>query len=220
MKCMLCGTDNKNEARNCKGCGALLGQRETSISGRGLARTVVEAETPAMSAGNKTRIVSSDELDGIVSSEQNFSEAPDTKKTRYVPPEAVSHGSAKMSTNVAPLAGFLVTFSWDASGLWFPVREGRTTVGTDTVCDAVLKHDRAMSGKHFAIMIRKGAIRIRDLETTNATVVDGKEVWSDSCSGGHGSKISAGDTEFTLVMIPSRETINGNALADDIEDEE
>jgi|GEM_PF-1801122 len=214
MKCMLCGTENKAEARNCKGCGALLAPRETSISGRKVAPTIVDPIPSAGGSGSKTRVVSPDEFDQIQNSNQQTT--AESKKTRYVAPGNSPIAPVHGSSAVAPLAGFLVSFSWDTTGLWFPVREGRTVVGTDSACDAVIKQDRAMSGKHFAIMVRKGAIRIRDLETTNATSVDGKEVWSDSLAGFHGTKIKAGDTEFTLVMIPTgRSSSHGESESED-----
>jgi pSer/pThr/pTyr-binding forkhead associated (FHA) protein len=59
-----------------------------------------------------------------------------------------------------------------------------------------------MSSEHFVVMVRGGRIKVRDLTTTNATTVDGVEIWGDSADATHGTKIKAGDTEFVLVLIP------------------
>jgi pSer/pThr/pTyr-binding forkhead associated (FHA) protein len=127
------------------------------------------------------------------------------KKTQYVPPEAMKAQAASVQASVLPpLSGFLVTYSWDTAGLWFPVREGKNTYGSGKSCDGVVHQDRALSGEHFAIMCRNGEIRVRDLASTNATVVDGNEVWGETVVATHGSNIRAGDTTFVLVLIPGR----------------
>jgi hypothetical protein len=166
-----------------------------------VASTVVETGQQAQASSSKTRIVTPEEFNNI--SQASGSVASDSKKTRFIAPEAQSNAIAVAPLAHGPLAGFLVTFSWDPSGLYFPVREGKTTFGSDPSCDGVISKDRAISGKHFAVMIRKGVVKVRDLDSTNATQVDGQEVWGDSRPATHGSFVKAGDTRFMLVMIPS-----------------
>ncbi len=213
MKCMLCGTENRAEAKNCKGCGALLAPKDSGIPARRVAPTVLENNIGTGSASSKTRIVTPEEMEHATQSQNQGQGAHqfEAKKTRYVAPDAGSTSSPVSSSGQGPLAGFLVTFSWDAGGLSFAIREGKTTVGSDPSCDAVVRNDRAMSGKHFAIMVRQGAVRVRDLESTNATHVDGQEVWSESLPALHGSMIKAGDTVFTLVLIPKASAVSQGA---------
>ncbi len=132
------------------------------------------------------------------------------RKTVYVPPPdetdaatSPKSGEARVATPLPRLVGFLVTYSWEKSGESFSVREGKNTFGSDPVlCDGALTRDRAMSGQHFAVMVRGGKFRVRDLDSTNATRVDDEEIWGDSVEAHHASTIRAGDTRFQLVLIP------------------
>lgn len=208
MKCILCGTDNRPEANRCKGCGAsLTSGKEGGLVGRGPSPTVLEspgtdAACPPDSSGGgrKTRLVGMNEVDQGRGGVPLASGQPGRRKTVYVPPDR--EGEAAIASVKPKLVGFLVSFTWDRSGQAFQFREGKTVFGSEPGCDAVLPADRAMSGKHFAVMCRTGEVKIRDLDSTNATTVDGVEIWGDSASAKHGTAVRAGDTVFQVVLIP------------------
>jgi pSer/pThr/pTyr-binding forkhead associated (FHA) protein len=114
-------------------------------------------------------------------------------------------GPAAPPVDLPPLVGFLSSFSARPDGVYFPVREGRNRFGSDpSQVDHALPWDRAMSGRHFALMVRNGRVRVLDENSTNATRVDGVEIWGDAEDANHGSIIQAGDTTFELTLIPSR----------------
>ena len=231
MKCMLCGTENRDEAIRCKGCGASLSASPKRPLGRAPAPTVLEgappsapsaAAPPAMGGPRKTRIATADEVSAASAMAQRApgSHVPLStgaaahgkgRKTVYLPPEDAPAGTAgtepgavDRAVRTAKVVGFLVTFTWDPRGQWFVLKEGRTVVGSESGCDVHIPSDRALSGKHFAVQYRRGKVRVRDLDSTNATRVDDEEIWGDSVACGHGTIIQAGDTTFELVMIPSR----------------
>jgi len=126
------------------------------------------------------------------------------RKTVYVPPEEVER---QVGATVARprVVGFLVTYTWDPGGEFFAFREGKNVVGSAQGCDFALGRDRAMSGQHFAVMVRGGKVRVKDLDSTNATKVDGQEIWGEAVDVRHGSVVKAGDTTFRVVLVPEEE---------------
>lgn len=219
MKCFLCDTDNAPGASHCAGCkkslrpsgGDRIGVSAAPSFGSpaGSRPTILEGDQPAPGPGPRVR-------------KTQYAPPPDTpgppgrgggRKTVYVPPAEQERGS---SVTEAPLVGFLVSFTARPGGVFFPIREGRNIFGSDPGrCDGSLTWDRAMSSQHFALMVRRGRVRVRDLESTNATRVDGVEVWGDSTDGRHGSIVHAGDTTFEVTLIASKAT----AARDTEEDE-
>jgi hypothetical protein len=209
MKCMLCGTENQAGANNCKGCGASFTADQTAPSALKGSKTVFEDSNlsqPGIASGKmsgdraKTRYISPEGSAGSTPG-GNMHKINDIKKTRFV--DSGSEGlSAVTQSTFGPLSGFLVTFTWDLTGTWFPIREGKNVYGSSNTCDGHIETDRAMSAEHFAIMCRKGELRVRDMESTNATTVDGAEVWSGIATIQHGSIIKAGDTTFVVALVP------------------
>jgi pSer/pThr/pTyr-binding forkhead associated (FHA) protein len=206
MKCMLCGTGNNDDAKFCKGCGTTIGDSNDQIfKNRG--KTTVD-ENPVKSIGGpkapraKTRVVTPEQ-----SSKGNNAidiGSSHRSKTRYVAQEeSEAKASAPLVQNaMPPVAGFLISYSWDSSGQWFPIRQGKNTYGSKSDAEHVIASDPAMSGHHFTIMCRKRQIRIKDNDSLNATMVDGAEVWAETVKGGQGTKIKAGETEFIVALIP------------------
>ncbi|HNX19537.1 MAG TPA: FHA domain-containing protein [Acidobacteriota bacterium] len=204
MKCMLCGTENRAEAQHCKGCGASLTNPHSRPIGASPAPTIHEA-APAGDA-RRTRIATPEEQSAADAAARQPAAAGGARRTVYVPPEAGERAEAA-ARSAAPSAlprivGFLVSYTWDHSGQVFPLREGKNTFGSRPDCDGPVTQDRAMSGQHFAVMCRAGQVRVRDLDSTNATTVDGQEIWGDSSAADHASVIKAGDTVFQVVLIP------------------
>lgn len=208
MKCMLCGTQNQAEAQRCKGCGASLSDEKpapfgakTKFEGGPFGQDGSEFKKPQAGERSKTRFISPNDPNESANKVPQTQNRDNIKKTRFVEASGEPQNNPGKA-DVGPLAGFLVTFTWDAGGTWFPIREGKNVYGSSEQCDGHVESDRAMSGEHFAIMCRKGELRVRDLESTNATNVDGTEVWSGLATIAHGSIIKAGDTTFTVTMIP------------------
>ena len=102
------------------------------------------------------------------------------------------------------LVGFLVSYSWDPAGAWAPIREGRLVVGVGPAADLRVEGDTAVSDAHFSVHARGGKVLIKDPVSTNGTVVDGQELWGNHAPAAHGSSIRAGNTVFTLLMVPEK----------------
>ena len=209
MGCMLCGTENREGAQKCKQCGSdltreskpLVGSRNTP------APTILVANSPDNSkSGNnrKTEYISAEPTAGNSSPAQEPREAParnNSRKTQYVSPSDLAADAVNVSGKPR-LVGFLVSYTWSASGDAFKIYDGKNSFGSSSAVDSPIPSDRAMSSEHFVVMVRGDRIKIRDLTTTNATMVDGVEIWGDSADAVHGTKIKAGDTEFIVTLIP------------------
>lgn len=205
MRCMLCGTDNRDGAVRCKSCGGSLEAAPKGPVGvqKTPAPTVLEGSPPASPSGEPKRKTA------YVPPEKVLEPVPGglaggKRKTVYVPPEEAERQVG--ATAARPrVVGFLVTYTWDPGGEFFAFREGKNVVGSGEGCDFVVARDRAMSGQHFAVLVRGSVVRVRDLDSTNATKVDGQEIWGEAAEVRHGSVVKAGDTTFRVVLVPEQE---------------
>ena len=211
MRCMLCGTANREDANKCKQCGSDLTKEAKPFAGsrNTPAPTILVANSPdSGGAGNnrKTEYVSPDAIPESSGAPDRARETPannNARKTQYVSPDDMASASSSFQTSVKPrLVGFLVTYSWNSAGEAFKISDGKNSFGSSSTVDSPIPSDLAMSSEHFVVMVRGDRIKIRDLTTTNATTVDGVEIWGDSADAVHGTKVKAGDTEFIVTLIP------------------
>lgn len=209
MRCMLCGTANREDANRCKKCGSDLSRESKPFStGRSTpAPTILVAnasQSPKREIGTKTEYIGSGTSADIAGSRESADEAADDQRpqrTRIIPPDDATAIAAQV-TSKPKLVGFLVSFTWNPSGDVFRIFEGKNSFGSSKAVDSPILSDRTMSAEHFAVMVRAGRVKIKDSTTTNATMVDGVEIWGDSADVTHGSRIKAGETEFVLTLIP------------------
>jgi hypothetical protein len=184
------------------------------------APTILETGLGAMAAvGTRKTLIMPSALHGSPGSAQRPSDSrlspASSRKTQYIPPNheqcqadpasQLLPGTAtpvRTSAALPPIAGFLVSFTWDTSGHSYPIREGKSVVGSSASCDFVVAADPALSGEHFAVMVRGGRVKVRDLNSTNATRIDGIEIWGEAVDVTHGCSVEAGDTAFVLVLLP------------------
>ena len=225
MKCPLCGTENKTSASRCMGCGSLLSddQTHTTLPARE-DRQVVEtpvsrepgaAEGKAGAGKRKTRVVKTPGAPGEAPAPVPHS--PPRKplrsrpipigpepppRTAVLPRQREARASRALGASSARLVGFLVSRTRDPAGTWAEVREGRLVVGSGSTADMRINGDPALSETHFSVHARIGKVIVKDLLSTNATEVDGREIWADHTPAVHGSRIVAGDTTFVLVLVP------------------
>jgi FHA domain len=209
MRCMLCGTANREDVYQCKKCGSDLSKEpKPFLTGRTTpAPTILVAKssrsvqtdiidkTDHMVSENKV-----DTADSVLAAGETTTQSG-VLKTHYISPDDACAVSSAV-THKPRLVGFLVSYTWNTSGDAFRIYEGKNIFGSSESVDSPVPSDRMMSAEHFAVMVRAGRIKIKDLTTTNATIVDGVEIWGDSVDAGHGTKIHAGTTEFILTLIP------------------
>ncbi len=209
MRCMLCGTANREDANKCKQCGSdLTKESKPFSSGRSTpAPTILMTNSPESNlgaGGRKTEyLVPESDADsvGVPVAPREAAANRNARKTQFIAPDEAASLTSQAS-NKPKLVGFLVSYTWNIKGDAFKIYDGKNSFGSSSTVDSPVPSDRAMSSEHFVVMVRGGRIKVRDLTTTNATTVDGVEIWGDSADATHGTKIKSGDTEFVLVLIP------------------
>lgn len=105
-----------------------------------------------------------------------------------------------------PLVGFLVSFDMDTAGSFWPLRYGRTVLGSAPECDVPLQ-GKDISGRHAHVMVRRDAgttkVWITDNDSTNGTRVNGEEIFDEKRKLGHGDRISISGMSLLVLMLPA-----------------
>jgi FHA domain len=115
------------------------------------------------------------------------------------------------------LTGMLVTYTWRPEGEYFPVREGKTFIGSGDVssealhrrCDIHVPHDETMSAEHALILCRQGHYEILDQISSNGTFLGGQMLKANQGTElPNYADIKTGSTLWTFIMIkpPAGET--------------
>jgi hypothetical protein len=104
--------------------------------------------------------------------------------------------------NRRKLVGFLVTYTLDPNGIFFPLYEGRNYVGQSKDCNICIQGDNKISGKHFSILYRSVDMKFKfkDEQSTNGTWVNG--VLCDEGTLSNHNLIQIGTTKLILLIIP------------------
>lgn len=75
------------------------------------------------------------------------------------------------------IVGFLITFDRSTEGTYWPIREGRNTIGRDDeVCDIVIEGDEMVSSKHAVLLWRAGRTIVDDEKSENGTFINEADV--------------------------------------------
>ena len=141
-----------------------------------------------------------------------------SSKTVYAPPNGGDGPAAARSAVAAPflggqrassgsskLIGFLVSYSSDPNGVFWPLRFGRVRIGSEKqLADIHLDHGE-ISGDHVVINSRanKGATKIwcTDSNSVNGTKLNGDDIFNDRPDLKHGDVLGIGPFELTLVLV-------------------
>jgi pSer/pThr/pTyr-binding forkhead associated (FHA) protein len=101
------------------------------------------------------------------------------------------------------LEAFLVTYSPNPLGDFFPVFEGRNYVGRDHLSNICVEGDSLISGKHFSILYRPvdKKFKFRDEQSSNGTFVN--DQLADEGELQHGDVIRIGSTRLLFMIIPT-----------------
>jgi len=108
------------------------------------------------------------------------------------------------------LTGILVTYTWRPEGEFFPVREGKTFIGSGDVsseafprrCDVCVPHDDSMSAEHALILCRQGNYEILDQISSNGTFLAGQMLKANQgVELPNYSEIKTGSTLWTFIMV-------------------
>lgn len=97
----------------------------------------------------------------------------------------------------------LVVVEGVAAGSELPIEEDRVIVGRGPGADLVIQDD-SISRQHVELEFRDDGFRVRDLASTNGTLVNGGEIQGAELK--HGDHLQLGDVAFRLV-IEERERV-------------
>ena len=110
--------------------------------------------------------------------------------------EFVAGGEDPLTRAMTPEPA-LITMRGDIQGQVFRLRHGRQLVGRRPECDIRLR-ERAVSGIHAEIVRSQSGVVIRDLASTNGTMVNGARI-AESAALTQGSLVRIGNCVFKYV---------------------
>jgi pSer/pThr/pTyr-binding forkhead associated (FHA) protein len=91
----------------------------------------------------------------------------------------------------------LVVETGSRAGTSFTLKEERVTIGRSPEADVVLDDER-VSRVHAEIVVHAGGHWVRDLQSTNGTVVNGEPVKEASLA--HGDRVAIGSHELRYIV--------------------
>jgi FHA domain len=140
------------------------------------------------------------------------------RETRPIPPAAEPYASGYVGEgDTRRIVGVLITYTWLPEGQLFPVREGKTFIGSGDVsseaihrsCDVQIPQDRRMSAEHALILCRHGAYEVIDQTSSNGTFLNGKMLRANNSTEiPHYGKIETGSTLWTFIQIEAPRQID------------
>ena len=134
------------------------------------------------------------------------------KSTRIIGVEQDEKPAKKSVDNGKPIRGFLYSISKSVVGEFWPLRQGKNTIGSSPKCDICLK-EATVSEEHASITIRilekqeKTIASLKDTDSTNGTKINGEDVDFDANKCVNGDIIRFGSCyECLLILIDTKET--------------
>lgn len=145
---------------------------------------------------------------------------PVRRETKVRPGPSASEQVAKPARGVdnRRIVGVLLSYTWLPEGKLFPVREGRTHIGSGKIKDdpehrdveVQCPMDQLVSADHALILVQSNVFYIQDLASTNGTHVNGKLLRPETVEDlPNEAEIKVGKTVFTFIRfkpLPATET--------------
>jgi len=202
MRCKNCGWENSDENLKCEKCGSSLGGVNDSVSvtyqsaaGFDVRKTLAgcphcgyplrptdqrcpNCDNPV--TGNVTNI--SSPMGGTV---------------------IASAGTSEKQKEGKKLVGFLVSYSLNPLGEFFPIVEGKNFIGRDSSSSICIQGDSLISSKHFSILYRPvdKKFKFKDEQSSNGTFVNEKLL--DEGELKNFDIIRIGSTKLLFIAIPA-----------------
>ena len=117
----------------------------------------------------------------------------------------------KPNGNGKPVRGFLFSISKGVVGEYWPLHQGKNTIGSSPKCDICLP-EATVSEEHASITIRilenqeKTIASLKDTDSTNGTKINGVDVDFDANKCKNGDVIRFGSNyECALILIDTQE---------------
>lgn len=125
--------------------------------------------------------------------------------------EGVEPNRQPVADNGKPIRGFLYSISRGVVGEFWPLRQGKNTIGSSANCDICLP-EATVSEEHASITIRileaqgKTIASLKDTDSTNGTRINGVDVDFDANPCKNGDIIRFGlNYECLLILIDTEE---------------
>ena len=119
-------------------------------------------------------------------------------------PEVQVPTGAVARSGATPLAGFVVSFSTDLNGLFWPLRYGRTRIGSGEDNDVVLSHPE-ISASHARIIVRDkdGTPKVwcEDCGSANGTRLNGEDIYNERPDLASADVLKVGPIELKLLLL-------------------
>lgn len=117
---------------------------------------------------------------------------------------AVGGDAGLPQAGTSPLVGFVVSFSLDPNGVYWPLRYGRTRIGSAEGSQVRLAHAQ-VSGDHARILVHdnQGTPKIwcEDCGSSNGTQLNGQGVFNDRPDVHSGDLLTVGPIELKLLLL-------------------
>ena len=104
--------------------------------------------------------------------------------------------------NRKKLVGFLVTYSHEKNGLFYPLYEGRSFIGSSPSSEVCIDDDTHVSEKHLSILYRvvDRKFKFKDEQSVNGTFINDQLI--DEGELKNNDTIRVGTTRFVFMVIP------------------
>jgi len=133
------------------------------------------------------------------------------RATRIPELENSPKGQKQPSNNGKPIRGFLYSISKGVVGEFWPLHQGKNTIGSSPKCDICLP-EATVSEEHASLTIRilenqeKTIASLKDTDSTNGTKINGEDVDFDANKCKDGDIIRFGSSyECLLILIDTKE---------------
>jgi diguanylate cyclase (GGDEF)-like protein len=140
-----------------------------------------------------------------------------TRRTTEVLVDVVGGGEDPL-TRARVTEPALVTLHGDIPGQVFRLRQGRQVIGRRPECDIRMR-ERAVSGLHAEIIRNDAGVTIRDLASTNGTIVNGRRI-KDSLPLVQGNLVRIGTCVFkyvdSLLDVEFTEALHRKGITDEL----
>jgi hypothetical protein len=173
-------------------------------------KTIVEGGHPGGTAdiGKRkgTIVVGSAELPGNKSPVRSGRKGTivTQRGTTPVAPTPTRSSSDISNIGESRLVGFLVSTTTDKNGIFWPLRVGRTRVGSSIDNDIVFVNQE-ISSSHSVIMVREKADKLKlyltDENSMNGTLLNGEDIANDKPDLKNGDEITIGPIVMKIFML-------------------
>ena len=136
---------------------------------------------------------------GDVNSDNIVVDKDDTKGEDKIQEKTIIKSKEKAIISSNKIVAFVITFSTDPDGQFFPIREGRQVIGCSQEANICIANSIEMYDRHAIILHRNGKFFIGKYLSHCAISVNGKDALKKTQLNNF-DIITLGNTEFRFIM--------------------